>query len=223
MTTFRRFSLATVVAAALLMLIPEGLSAGRGGSFGGSRGGRGGSFGGSRGYRSTRPAPRSQPGGSFGGSRQSTSRTPSRSTPSTAMPRNSFGGTRMSSPQQYTSTYGTPRRTVQQNVPTSTGVQPMVINSYGGFGDRFMMGYLMGSIPWYYHMPFHPAYYYSAPYTAMGPNGMTHVYPGTFQWGTLFFSLLLIGGIAFIIYVVVRNRRRRSSSGVGDLSRSSFS
>lgn len=103
-----------------------------------------------------------------------------------------------------------------------------VINNYGGMGDRFMMGYLMGSMPWYYSMPFHPAFYYARPYQVVNPDGTVSVYPGEFQWGTLFFMFLLFAGIIFIIAVAIKARRRRRSYGGGaaddgdDWSRSSF-
>ena len=104
-----------------------------------------------------------------------------------------------------------------------------VFNNYGGMGDRFMMGYMMGSMPWYYGMPFHPAFYYARPYQVVNPDGTVSVYPGQFQWGTLFFMLLLFVGIIFILYVAIQSRKRRrfegggGSSGDGDdWSRSSF-
>lgn len=188
---------------------------------------RGGSFGGSRSSGRSYSAPRSG-GGSFGGSRGgSYSRSPSgstsrSSTPSATIPRNSFGGSRLSSSSDYTSRYGIPRQVQKQAVPGSNGTSTYVVNRYGGMGDGFMMGYMMGSIPWYYSMPFHPAYYYSRPMTVANPDGTTSIYPGTFQWGTLFFTLMVVGGIGFIIYVWLRNRRRRQMMGNADMSQSSF-
>jgi len=199
-----------MILAIVMMAFPFDAYAQRrgGGSFGGSRGG-------SRGYSSPRSG-----GGSFGGSRRSA---PSR--PTTAprsgnnstsrfgnapTQRNSFGGSRMGSSSDYTSRYGTPRASTRQAVSGTGGATNYTVNRYGGMGDGFMMGYMMGAMPWYWSMPFHPAYYYSRPYTAMNPDGTTAIYPGTFQWGTLFFTLLLIGGVIFIIYVWLRNKRRRS-------------
>jgi hypothetical protein len=90
-------------------------------------------------------------------------------------------------------------------------------------GDGFMMGYVMGRIPWYYGMPFHPAFYYSRPFTTVNPDGTTAVYPGTFQWETLLFMLVVIGGIAYIAMVWLRNRRRQlPRANDTDWSSSSF-
>ncbi|GMV52978.1 MAG: hypothetical protein D8M52_01000 [Chlorobi bacterium] len=210
-----------------------------GGSFGGSRGG-GGSFG------APRSMPRSVPsgGGSFGGSRRSPSAAPSqpysngttprrysapRATPGGQQPagmpsygNGAFGGTRLSNSQQYTSRYGLPRKTETRQVTGTQGAGNYQFQYYGGMGDRFMMGYFLGSIPWYYSMPFHPAFYYSAPYTVKNTDGSVSVYPGTFQWGELFFVLLLVGGLGFIIYVWLKNKRRRAIHGGVDMSRSSF-
>lgn len=191
---------------------------------------RGGSFGGSRSSGRSYSSPRSSPsgGGSFGSSRSTAPRSgsPSGSTAprqSTSIPRNSFGGSRMTSGTEYTSRYGTPRQVQQQSVPNATGGSSnYVVHRYGGMGDGFMMGYMMGMIPWYYSMPFHPAYYHSQPATVANPDGTTSIYPGTFQWGTLFFTLLVVAGIGYIIYVWLRNRRRRRELGDVNMSQSSF-
>lgn len=224
MSLFRRISLVALLFGLLAMLTPDDLFSQRrsGGSFGGRR-----SFSSpSRSYRSP------SGGGSFGGRRSTPTTRPNTSSPRTGTStrsysspttttRNSFGGTRMNTATDYTSRYGIPRQTTRQSIPSSGGSQNYVVHRYGGAGDGFMMGYLMGSIPWYYSMPFHPAYYYSRPYTVANSDGTTSVYPGTFQWGTLFFTLLLIGGVLFILYVWYRNRRRRVS-GIGDMEDSSF-
>ncbi len=207
--------LAIVVALFTMVLPLDSLAQRRGGSFGGSRGG-------SRSYSSPRNG-----GGSFGGSRRSTpsgTATAPRSGStqrygSAPTTRNSFGGSRMNSSGDYTSRYGAPRATAKESYSGAGGTRTnYTVNRYGGMGDGFMMGYVMGSMPWYWSMPFHPAYYYSRPYTALNPDGTTGVYPGTFQWGTLFFTLLLVGGVIFIVYVWLRNRRRRSLgySSAGD-------
>lgn len=224
---FQRSAIVAILVATLLAVLPLDVLAQRsrgGGSFGGSRGSRsysmprssrpsgGGSFGGSR---STRPSstPRSSP---------NYSTSPSRTTSTPRATTNSFGGSRMTSASDYTSRYGMPRQTTRQAVPGTNG-QSYVVNRYGGMGDGFMMGYMMGSIPWYWSMPFHPAFYYSRPVTVANPDGTTAVYPGTFQWGTLFFTLLVIGGLLFIAYVWIKNRRRRQQFGGGEnLSQSSF-
>ncbi|MCX6141503.1 MAG: hypothetical protein NTX15_11905 [Candidatus Kapabacteria bacterium] len=219
MKTRRTIALVALIVALFTMVLPLDTIAQRrgGGSFGGSRGGSrgysspcsgGGSFGGSR---------RSSPGGYGGAPRSGSSSTRYGNAP--AM-RNSFGGSRMSSSSDYTSRYGAPRASTRQTVPSSNGSTNYTVNRYGGMGDGFMMGYMMGTMPWYWSTPFHPAYYYSRPYTAMNPDGTTAIYPGTFQWGTLFFTLLLIGGVIFIVYVWLRNRRRRS---LGYVSSGGFS
>lgn len=203
--------LATLLTALLAWVVPsEVLAQRRGGSFGGSRGGGfsgrsfgGGSrsFGGSRGYRSPGSSP-SRP--SMGPNRGMGYGTPS-------LGRNSFGGSRMARPADYTGRYGVPRRTETRTFSGANGARTnYVVNQYGGMGDGFMMGYMMGSMPWYWSMPFHPAFYYSRPYTVANPDGTTGVYPGTFQWGTLFFTLIIIGGIGFIVYTWLRNKRRNT-------------
>lgn len=201
--------LATLLTMLFAWVVPtEVLAQRRGGSFGGSRGGGFGgrsygggsrSFGGSRGYG----APRTYP------SRPSASpqRSPGYSAPSQS--RNSFGGSRMSRPADYTGRYGVPRRTETRTFSGPNGARNnYVVNQYGGMGDGFMMGYMMGSAPWYWSMPFHPAFYYSRPYTVVNPDGTTGIYPGTFQWGTLLFTLIVIAGVGFILYTWLRNKRR---------------
>jgi len=228
MKILQRISLTAMLVAILVMLVPAELDAQRrGGSFGGSRSSRsysspsrgGGSFGSRNG------------GGSFGSRRSSPSSSPYSSGRTSSVPRasspsvqrNSFGGSRLSTSSDYTSRYGIPRKTERATFSSGGGGSTnYVVNRYGGMGDGFMMGYLMGSVPWYYSMPFHPAYYYSRPYTVANPDGTVSAYPGTFQWGTLFFTVLVVGGVAFIVYVWVRNRRRRNASGGLDMSRSSF-
>lgn len=188
----------------------------------------------------TAEAQRRRGGGSFGGSRRSSpsySRTPSRSpstrpntsfgtprsrtTTASPAPRTSFGGTRLSSPQNYTRRYGTPRRTETMTRNNAQGQpQNYVMHRYGGMGDGFMTGYMMGSIPWMWSMPFHPAFYYSRPAVYQRPDGTTEVYPPTFSWGKLFFTLLVIGGIIYVLYAILRSRKRAQMSTI---SRSSFS
>ena len=173
-----------------------------------ARGGRG--FGGSRSFGRSR---------SFGGSRSYT-RSRSYSSPATRQsvaPRTSFGGTRLSSSQQYTSRYGTPRKTIPAG--TMSGVpRNYVVNDYGGFGSGLMMGYMMGHTSWMWSMPFHPAFYYGRPHYVENPDGTMSVYPPTFSFTKLIFTILIIGAIIYIIYVIIRNRRRANY-----YSQSSFS
>jgi hypothetical protein len=79
-----------------------------------------------------------------------------------------------------------------------------------------MTGYMMGMIPWYWHTPFHPAFYYSQPVIVNGANGTREVYPGTFSIGSLLLVFLFLAGILFIIYAVIKSRRQQ------DFSSSSF-
>lgn len=202
------------------LVVPDLDAGGRGGSFGGSRGGgRGGSFGGSRSYRSyssprynsSRPAPSSgyNGGSSFGGSRSS----------GTSMFRS---GGRMNSAQEYTRSYGVPRRTETTPLRGSDGVsRNYVFNQYGGYADGLMTGYAMGRMSWWWATPFHPAFYYTAPPYVMRPDGTMEYFPPTFSFGKLFFTLLIMAVIVFIIVVMIRNRRRRMGDSV-DLSQSSF-
>lgn len=177
---------------ALFVMDVSEAEARRGRSFGGSRGGS--SFGSSR---------RSTP--SYGSSSRSTSRPRSSAT---TQRRSSFGGTRLSSPQQYTRSYGIPRRTESVRAPAmgGTGYSNYQVHQYGGMGDRFMTGYLMGSTSWMWSMPFHPAFYYGRPAYYTNPNGVTEVYPPTFQLGKLIITLVVIGGIGYVIYRVMRRR-----------------
>lgn len=209
-SSFKAFLLIT---AFLSLLVFEAADAQRrgGGSFGGRRGG--GSFGRSR------PAPtyRTQP-------RTTTPRSMPRTTttrPQVTKPRTSFGGTRLSSPTSYTQRYGTPRRTQTVTRQNAQGQpQNYVVHQYGGMGDRFMTGYMMGSIPWMWSMPFHPAFYYSRPQEYQRPDGSVEVYPPTFSWGKFFFTMLVIAGIIYVLYAILRSKKRAQMS---NMSRSSFS
>jgi hypothetical protein len=226
---FRTLPAILMVTLVLLSTLPADVFAQR------SRGG--GSFGGSRSSGRSYSAPRSAPrgGGSFGGSRSTSPSTAprsysaprARSTSPSAAPtsaqRNSFGGSRLNTSQDYTSRYGVPRKVETARIPTANGATNYQVHRYGGMSDGFMMGYLMGSVPWFYSMPFHPAFYYSRPYTVANPDGTVGVYPGTFQWGQLFFVLLLVAGGGYILYVWIRSKRKRRELGGADLSRSSFS
>ncbi len=176
----------------------------RGGSrsFGGSRGG-GSSFGSSRSKSYSRP---SAPSSSY----NRPSSTPSRSY---STPRSSFGGNRMNSGQDYTRSYGIPRQSTPMSLRNNQGVnQNYVVHNYGGRGDGFMMGYMMGSIPFMWHTPFHPAYYYSRPSYVTNPDGTVEVYPPTFSYMTLFFTIVIIGGIVLLVVVAIRRRRMYSES-----------
>ncbi|MFN8358470.1 MAG: hypothetical protein U0264_01020 [Candidatus Kapaibacterium sp.] len=204
-----------LLALTLMTFIAAPLIADAKGSFGGSRGGGGRSFGGSRGG-----------GSSFGSSRGSSSRSNSytrpsapapsynRTAPSTSpsrsysSPRSSFGGSRSGSSEGYRRSYGIPRQSTPMTVPNGQGgSQNYIVHNYGGRGDGFMMGYMMGSTPFLWHTPFHPAYYYSRPTYVTNPDGTVEVYPPTFSFMTLFFTLVVAGGVVLIIVMIVRRRR----------------
>lgn len=162
---------------------------------------------------------------SFGGSRRSFSSpkssnrsfskprqqmAPSRQQTATPRQRTSFGGSRLSSGQDYRKSYGTPRKSEPVRTTGQTAGSPgYVAHYYGGMGDRFMMGYMMGTASMWWYTPFHPAFYYSRPYVVQNANGTQEVYPPTFSFGKVLLVIVIVGGVAFIGYVVVRNMRRR--------------
>jgi hypothetical protein len=188
---------------------------GFGRSFGGSRSfgrsfGNSRSFGGTRTFRNPQKSlrtPQTQPRTSFGNRRTSPPRmSASQRTVS------SFGGQRLSSPKAYTQKYGTPRKSTPQSITRNGISQNYVMHSYGGYGSGLMMGYMMGTTSWLWMMPFHPAFYYSRPYYVDNPDGTVSVYPPTFSWSKLFFTLLVIGLIIYIIRVIIRSRKSRNYS-----------
>lgn len=208
----------TAVAVILLALFMPDIADARGG--GGRGGGGGRSFGGSRssGRSFSSPPPSSSaPRSSFGGSRsQSVAPRSSYSGGSLSSARagSSFGGTRLNSSSDYTAKYGAPRKSTPgsqiSGLPSN-----YVVHNYGGYGSGMMMGYLMGQSSWMWSMPFHPNFYYSRPYYVNNPDGTVGVYPPTFSWGRLFFTLIIFFAIVYIIYAIIRNRRRRLGSGGG--------
>lgn len=165
-------------------------------------------------------------GGSFGGSRRSSpSRTYSQPKPSTSQPKSSFssrqkadapaakssfGGKRLSSGNEYRKSYGVPRKS--EPVRVAGASSPYVVHRYGGMSDGFMMGYLMGSTSMWWSTPFHPAFYYSRPYYATNPDGSTEVYPPRISWTTIILTLLVVGGITYVIVRVIRKRRQQYTS-----------
>ncbi|MBM2815925.1 MAG: hypothetical protein HW421_2687 [Ignavibacteria bacterium] len=184
----------------LVFLMPD-LAEARG-SFGGGR-----SFGGSRGFGGSK---------SFGGSRKST---PAARTTSVRDGASSFGGRKMSSNMEYRQKYGTPRKTDMQTRTNAQGVrETYMVNNYGGYGSGLMTGYMLGHTSWMWSMPFHPAFYYSRPYYTPGANGVVEVYPPTFSFTKLFFTLLFTIAIIWIIYKIISAARR----GAGGVSQSSF-
>ncbi len=153
-----------------------------------------------------------QPRSSFGGQR-----TKAASVPRQRSIASSFGGKRLESGQIYRKRYGVPRKVERVSLPSSAGKQPVQLNYYGGMSDQFMLGYLMGSAPWYWSLPFHPAFYYSRPYIVENPDGSVEVYPGTFSWARLF---LVLGGTAFVGFLIWRilRARRQTPSGTSSFS-----
>jgi hypothetical protein len=57
-------------------------------------------------------------------------------------------------------------------------------------------------------MPFNPAYYYGRPAYVTNPDGTVSVYPPTFSWSRLFFTLMIVGLIGFLIYRAISQKRR---------------
>lgn len=204
---YRTIGVALLLTILTLFLLPDIAEARRGG------GGR--SFGGSRGRSFSRPSRSSSPSTK---QRSTTSRRSS--TPKTASGRaaSSFGGTRLNSSKAYTQKYGTPRQTTTRTVTGANG-RPTnyVMYGYGGYGSSLMTGYMLGATSWMWSMPFHPAFYYSRPYYVDNPDGTVGVYPPTFSWSKLFFSLLIAAVIIYIIYAIFRKRKVLS-----DTTHSSF-
>lgn len=142
--------------------------------------------------------------------RQQTSPLSQRQQTSTSRPRTSFGGTRLSSGQDYRKSYGTPRKSEPVRMAGQTAGSPRyVAHYYGGMGDRFMTGYMMGATSMWWYTPFHPAFYYSRPYIVHNTDGTQEVYPPTFSFSKVLLAIVIIGGIAFVVYVIVRNVRRK--------------
>ncbi len=202
-----------IITALALMLLPDIMEAR--GSFGGSRGG--GRSGGS--FRSSRPSG----GSSFGGTRSSTP--PNKSIGSTprasSTPRSSFGGNRVSNAGNYRSKYGVPRQSTPMAVSNGRGgSNNYIVHNYGGYSSGLMTGYMMGSIPFMWHTPFHPAYYYSRPVEVVGANGVVEVYPPEFSFAKLFFTLIIV---ALVIWLIVAYFKRRNANYDSIDSQSSFS
>ncbi len=193
--------LISVIALAIILIVPEFADARKGGgSFGGSRGG----------------------GRSF--SRPSTSKpsTFSRSTtPSSSSSRKvtSFGGSRTTR-ADYSRKYGAPRKTsTYTGTSAAGGRQNYIVNDYGGYGSGLMMGYMQGSIA--SHMmwlPWYGAFWYTRPYYSdPDANGNVEVYPPTFDYTKLFIVIIVVGLIVFVVYRWFKKRRY-----AGETSQSSF-
>jgi hypothetical protein len=214
---FMKFwSLMALIVVSILLVMPDTADA-RGGSFGGSRSFGGRSFGG-RSFSKPAPSSPSTPRSSFSKPGTGGMSSPMRMTPSQRAA-SSFGGKRLSSSSDYTGKYGVPRKTETFARTNAQGLsQNYVIHSYGGFGSGLMMGYMMGHTPWYWYTPFHPAFFYSRPYYADNPDGTVSVYPPTFDWGKLIFTIIIFAAIIYIIYAIIRSRRRRKQG----YSQSSF-
>lgn len=189
----------------VLLIDPSTLNAKGGRSFGGSRSfGSSRSFGGSRSTRSFSSSSRS-----FGSKSYASPKAPS-----------SFGGVRRSSADIKRS-YPPPRQRMQYSTTNQMGVpQNYNVNHYGDFASGLMMGYMAGSIPWYWHTPFHGAFYYTQPVIVENEDGTVDVYPPEFNWTKLIMVILFFGAIIFVIVVVIRNKRRQKLEA---MSKSSFS
>ncbi len=112
-------------------------------------------------------------------------------------PVSSFAG--LKSSRDYTSRHGDPVRTQRR----SYGGSNYVVHNYGGWGNGFMMGYLAGSSPWYWGMPFHPAFYYGRPYYAPGVGSEVNVYPGHFSFWRLLCGLFLLAVVTIIVLAIL--------------------
>ena len=200
---FSRFFGVFVVAFLLsIFLLPDYAEARRG-SFGGSR-----SFGRSRSFSTPKRTSTPKPRSSFGTNRSTTN-----------APRSSFGGSRMTKAQAQAK-YGTPRKVETRSFRDANGVaQNYNVHHYNGFGSSFMTGYLMGSTPFMWMTPFHPAFYFSRPVYVQNANGTIDVYPPTFSFFKLLIGLVVLGVIVLIIRALIKRARGRSSIG----SQSSFS
>ncbi len=189
------FSSVMIMALLFLFIAPDFAEARRGGrSFGGKR-----SF--SR--KSTKPRTARKP------SRNRMTRSKTNLPPAK---RTSFGGNRLKSSQAYTQKYGVPRKQTNYTGKNAAGnSQRYIMHNYGGYGSGLMNGYLMGSTSWMWMMPFHPAFYYSRPYYVNNPDGTMGVYPPRFSFSKLLFTLIIVGGIAWIIYRVLRNKKAKQS------------
>lgn len=180
-----KLKIISIIALAVILLLPEFADARRGG----------GSFGGSRGTRSfSRPS--------------SPSRSMS-SSPSASRRTTSFGGSRTTR-ADYSSKYGAPRRTSTYTGTSATGSrQNYIVNDYGGYSSGLMMGYMQGSIA--SHMmwlPWYGAFWYSRPYYSdPDANGNVEVYPPTFDYTKLFIVVIIGGIIIYFIYSRIKRRR----------------
>ena len=212
--------ISTILILIFCLTFSEPISAFAKGSFGGSKGGSSRSFSKpSSSFGGSKSAPSaSKPISSFGGSKST------QSAPSMSKPTSSFGGQksvnrgfkgqRMTNSSQYTGKYGAPRKTVTSNDYQGLP-QNYRVNQYGGMSDGFMMGYLMGSSPWYWHTPFHPAFYYSRPNYVYSDDGTVAVYPPTFSFGNVLLVLIVGGSILFIIVVIIRKRKQNKAESFG--------
>ncbi len=164
------------------------------------RSGGGRSFGGSRSFRS--------PSKTYSSPSRPRSKSFGRST-SPSKPTSSFGGSRFRSGAEARSSYGTPRKSTTQSINGANGRQNVVVHSYGGMSDGFMMGYMMGQTSLLWMTPFHPAFYYSRPHYVTGANGMTEVYPPTFSFLNLILGIIIIGGSIYLIYRLFFARKKQ--------------
>ncbi|MBL0333052.1 MAG: hypothetical protein IPP08_05210 [Chlorobiota bacterium] len=207
---FSKSFLAVLFSLVLLFLINlDEINAQRRGSFGGFRSSGRSSFGSSRGFSTPSYSNRSRPSftqpnrtttPSFGGTRSTTG---NGGWNSTTTQRPSFGGKSISNSQEYTRSYGVPRKVERMNNTTQGGGN-YVVNNYGGYGDNFMYGYLAGRTSMWWSTPFHPAYYYSRPYYHNNTDGTVSVYPPTFSVVSLFSAVIWIGILGVGIYVVYK-------------------
>jgi len=198
---FRRILGIIFIISLIIILISPDILEARKGSFGGR------SFGGfrSKTFKAPKFQSRTVPKSSFGRRSIPTTR-PSFSNPSQRAI-SSFGGKRLNSAKDYTSKYGVPRKTTTQKFTHNGVPQNYIIHSYGGYGSGLLTGYLMGTTSWLWMTPFHPAFYYSRPYYVENPDGTVSVYPPTFSYSKLIFTIIIFAVIIYIIRVIIKSRK----------------
>ena len=146
-----------------------------------------------------------------------------RNTFGSTAPRTSFGGNRLNSSKDYTSRFGRPRKTETISGQGLNGSrQNYIVNNYGDYGSSLMTGYLMGQTSMLWYMPFHQAFYYSRPHYVTNANGQVEVYPPTFSFGKLLFTLMIVGIIVYVIRQIYLNKKYSSNNVYDSNSRSSF-
>lgn len=103
------------------------------------------------------------------------------------------------------------------NMYTSPGGIVAPVRGYGGFRSY---SFYWGAPVWYYHTPFHPAFYFHPPVYVAGPGG-GYYQPGGFNFMNLILGIVLIGILGILFFVVILRGIFRLFGGGG--SRSQYS